>query len=87
VFRGSGPNVSQVAVPGDASGVGMEKLPDRQVRDRWISAGSAERKLGLLRPGETAQLRELGTGRHAAAGTVIALSGSRVRQIQVGCWR
>ena len=60
-----------------------EKIQDRQVRGRWISAGSAERNLGLLRRGELAQLREFGAVRHAGAGTVVAASGSRVTQVQV----
>jgi CRP-like cAMP-binding protein len=60
-----------------------EKLPDRQVRGRWISAGSADRNLGLLRPGELAQLRGFGTVRYAAAGSVVAASGSKVTQVQV----
>ena len=53
------------------------------MRGRWISAGSAERNLGLLRPGELAQLRRFGTVRHADAGTVVAASGSKVTQVQV----
>jgi CRP-like cAMP-binding protein len=79
----TGPTVAQVAVPGDASGVVTDGLQDRQLRGRWISAGSAERNLGLLRPGELAQLRALGTVRHAGAGTVVAASGAKVTQIQV----
>jgi hypothetical protein len=63
--------------------VATEKLQDRQVRGRWISAGSAERNLGLLRRGELAQLREFGAVRHVGAGTVVAASGSRVTQVQV----
>jgi CRP-like cAMP-binding protein len=78
-----GPNVAHVAVSGDASGVVTNGLQHRHVRGRWISAGSAERNLGLLRPGELAQLREFGTVRHAGAGTVVAASGSTVTQIQV----
>ena len=56
---------------------------ERQLRGRWISAGSAERNLGLLRPAELAQLRRFGTVRYAHAGTVVAASGSRVTQVQV----
>lgn len=60
-----------------------EGVPDRRVRGRWISAGSAERNLGLLRPGELAQLRTIGTVRHAGAGTVAAAAGSQVTEIQI----
>lgn len=60
-----------------------EAAQDRQVRGRWISAGSAERNLGLLRLGELAQLRTLGTVRYADAGTVVAAAGSQVTGIQV----
>ncbi len=56
---------------------------ERQLRGRWISAGSAERNLGLMRPGELAQLRRFGTVRYADAGTVVAASGSKVTQVQV----
>lgn len=73
----------QVAVLGDASTVTTNGVQDRQVRGRWISAGSAERNLGLLRPGELAQLRMLGTVRHASAGTVAAAAGSQVTEIQI----
>jgi CRP-like cAMP-binding protein len=55
----------------------------RQVRGRWISASSAERNLGLLRPDELAQLRHVGTVHHADAGTVVAASGSTVTHVQV----
>ena len=57
--------------------------PDRQVRGRWISPSSAERNLGLLRPGELAQLRQFGTVHYAEAGTVVAASGSTVTHVQV----
>lgn len=56
---------------------------DRPVRGRWISAGSAERNLGLLNRGELAQLRRLGAVRRVDAGTVVAASGSRVTEVQV----
>ena len=56
---------------------------DRQVRGRWISAASAERNLGLLRPRELARLREFGTVHHADAGTVVAASGTTVTHVQV----
>ncbi|MDP9430634.1 MAG: Crp/Fnr family transcriptional regulator [Actinomycetota bacterium] len=65
------------------TGVTPEGLHDRQMRGRWISAGSAERNLGLLRRGELAQLRKVGTVRYVDAGTVVAASGSRVTQVQV----
>ncbi|HVM28042.1 MAG TPA: Crp/Fnr family transcriptional regulator [Mycobacteriales bacterium] len=58
-------------------------LPEHQVRGRWISATSAERDLGLLRRGELARLRELGTVHQAEAGTVVASAGSRVTHVQV----
>ena len=54
-----------------------------EVRGRWISATSAQRNLGLLRPRELAQLRQFGRLRYADAGTVVAASGSRVPQVQV----
>ena len=53
------------------------------MRGRWISADSAERNLGLLRPGELAQLRTFGTVRHVGAGTVAASAGSQVTAIQI----
>ena len=61
----------------------VRTAPDRQVRGRWISASSAKRNLGLLRPGELAQLRQFGTVHHAEAGTVVAASGSTVTHVQV----
>ncbi|GAC1610166.1 MAG: HTH-type transcriptional regulator Cmr [Mycobacteriales bacterium] len=54
-----------------------------EVRGRWISASSAQRNLGLLRPRELALLRQFGRLRYADAGTVVAASGSRVLQVQV----
>jgi CRP-like cAMP-binding protein len=64
--------------------VAAEDPHDRHVRGRWISAASAERNLGLLRRRELAQLRQFGGSvRYAAAGTVVAASGSRVTQVQV----
>jgi CRP-like cAMP-binding protein len=60
-----------------------EKFPDGRVRGRWISARSAESNLGLLRPRELAQLRDIGTIRRAAVGTVVAASGSTVTHVQV----
>ncbi len=60
-----------------------EGPPDRQVRGRWISAASAERNLGLLRPRELAQLRQVGRVRWVGAGTVVAASGSPVTHVQV----
>jgi hypothetical protein len=83
VFRRSAPEVTQVAVRGDASGMATEGAQDRQVRGRWISADSAERNLGLLRPGELAQLRTFGTVRYASAGTVAAAAGTQVTEIQI----
>lgn len=50
---------------------------------RWISPASARRDLGLLRPGELAELRRFGSVRRAEAGTVVAAAGSRVTQVQV----
>ncbi|MDP9407804.1 MAG: Crp/Fnr family transcriptional regulator, partial [Actinomycetota bacterium] len=44
---------------------------------------SARRDLGLLRPGELAELRRFGSVRRAEAGTVVAAAGSRVTQVQV----
>ena len=61
----------------------VDDLPDRQVRGRWISAASAERNLGLLRPHELAQLRKVGTVHYADAGTVVAASGSYVTHVQI----
>ena len=60
-----------------------DQARDRQVRGRWISAGSAQRNLGLLRRTELAQLREFGTVHYADAGTVVAASGSKVTHVQV----
>ncbi len=50
---------------------------------RWISPASAERNLGLLRPGELAELRRFGAVRYVEAGTVVAAAGTRVTQVQV----
>ncbi len=61
----------------------VDRVLDRQVRGRWISAASAERNLGLLRPRELAWLRQFGTVHHAGAGTVVAAAGSRVTHVQV----
>jgi CRP-like cAMP-binding protein len=77
------PVVIQDAVAGHDAGVTTDGLADRQVRGRWISAHSAERNLGLLRPAELAQLRMFGDVRYVDAGTVVAASGSRVTQVQV----
>jgi CRP-like cAMP-binding protein len=63
--------------------VAPDPSTDRQVRGRWISAGSAERNLGLLRRSELVQLRQFGTLHYADAGTVVAASGSTVTHVQV----
>lgn len=60
-----------------------ERAPDRQVRGRWISAASAERNLGLLRPSELRMLRQFGSVRYAAAGTVVVAAGSPVSWVHV----
>ncbi len=53
------------------------------VAGRWISQSSAQRDLGLLRPGELAELRRSGTVRHVEAGTLVAASGSPALHVQV----
>ncbi len=50
---------------------------------RWISPTSAAQDLGLLRPAELARLRRFGSVHQAEAGTLVAASGSPVRQVQV----
>lgn len=50
---------------------------------RWISQASARENLGLIKPGEMAELRTLGTVRHADAGTVVAAAGSAATHVQV----
>jgi CRP-like cAMP-binding protein len=75
--------VTQVAVGVHDPDVTPEEPRPGQVRGRWISAGSAERNLGLLRPGELAQLRLFGSVRYVQAGTVVDASGSRVTDVQV----
>ena len=50
---------------------------------RWISPWSAMQNLGLLRPVELARLRRSGSVRQVEAGTLVAASGSPVRQVQV----
>lgn len=49
---------------------------------RWISQFSA-RELGLLRRGELAELRKVGTVRYVEAGTVVAAAGSPATHVQV----
>ncbi len=61
----------------------VDTAPDRPVRGRWISPTSAERDLGLLRPGELARLRRFGSVHYADAGTVVAASGSEVTHVQI----
>jgi CRP-like cAMP-binding protein len=63
--------------------VAADRTPDRQVRGRWISAASAERNLGLLRPHELRMLRQVGSVRYATAGTVVVASGSQVSSVHV----
>ncbi len=55
----------------------------QSVHGGWISPASAERNLGLLRPGELAELRRFGAARYVQAGTVVAAAGTRVTQVQV----
>ena len=50
---------------------------------RWISPSSARDHLGLLRPGEVAQLRTSGTVRYVEAGAVAATAGSPATHVQV----
>ena len=50
---------------------------------RWISPSSARDNLGLLRPGELAQLRSYGSVRHAGAGTLVAAAGAPATHVQV----
>ncbi len=50
---------------------------------RWISPSSARDNLGLLRPGELAQLRRVGSTRWVEAGTVVAAAGSAATHVQV----
>jgi CRP-like cAMP-binding protein len=61
----------------------MQAEPARGVPGRWISRSSAQRNLGLLRPGELAELRRFGSARYVEAGTVVARSGSRATLVQV----
>lgn len=50
---------------------------------RWISQASARANLGLLRRGEIAELREVGTVRYVEAGTVVAAAGSAATHVQI----
>jgi CRP-like cAMP-binding protein len=50
---------------------------------RWISQSSARENLGLLRRGELAALRKVGTVRWVGAGTVVAAAGSPATHVQV----
>jgi len=50
---------------------------------RWISQSSARENLGLLRRGELATLRKVGTVRWVGAGTVVAAAGSPATHVQV----
>ncbi len=50
---------------------------------RWISQSSARDNLGLLRRGEMAELRKVGTVRDVEAGTVVAAAGSPATHVQI----
>ena len=57
--------------------------PGPRTTGRWISPSSARDHLGLLRRGELAELRALGTVRYVDAGTVVAAAGSPATHVQV----
>ena len=57
--------------------------PGPMATGRWISQSSARENLGLLRRGELAALRKVGTVRWVGAGTVVAAAGSPATHVQV----
>lgn len=57
--------------------------PRQPTTGRWISQSSARENLGLLRRGELAALRKVGTVRWVEAGTVVAAAGSPATHVQV----
>ena len=57
--------------------------PGTPTTGRWISQTSARENLGLLRRGELAELRKVGTSRWVDAGTVVAAAGSAATHVQV----
>ena len=50
---------------------------------RWISQSSARENLGLLRRGELAEMRKVGTVRYVDTGTVVAAAGSPATHVQI----
>jgi len=50
---------------------------------RWIRSSTSVETLGLLRPGELAQLRTIGTVRYVEGGTLVAAAGSMATHVQV----
>lgn len=57
--------------------------PGQITTGRWISPSSARDNLGLLRRGELAELRKVGTVRWVEAGTVVAAAGAAPTHVQV----
>lgn len=57
--------------------------PGQVTTGRWISPSSARENLGLLRRGELAELRKVGTVRWVEAGTVVAAAGAAPTHVQV----
>lgn len=57
--------------------------PGQLTTGRWISPSSARENLGLLRRGELAELRKVGTVRWVEAGTVVAAAGAAPTHVQV----